>query len=371
MEISPTLIIGIYFFCILPQYILWGLIVPINLLKKKKKPKKFKKPVSVIVAARNEEKKLPKLLNSLISQDFSTFEIIVINDRSTDSTGAIIQQFADKYDMVKKVEITNNTIKGNPKKNALTQGIKIAKFEHFLFIDADCWVISNSWIKEMSAYFNQNKILIGIGLYYSEEENWVSKITNFETYYTALQYTSFSNIGINFMAVGRNFGYTKNIFEQAKGFQSHQNIMSGDDDLMVNQMSNATNTISIISKNSITYSHPEKDWKSWFRQKIRHISAGYHYKFSNKLLLGTLSTSHISVYFIYLLMIPLGMANLLHLSIMFLIRIILIIVCFKKLSTIVGEKIHWWYIPILDLMLIAYQILIGVSSVISKRKTWI
>ncbi|MBD0400230.1 glycosyltransferase [Flammeovirga sp. EKP202] len=370
-EELQTFITLIYFISLLPQLIFWGGIAPYNLWKNKKQKKGTTPPVSIIIAARNEADNLPKLLSSLVNQDYSSFEIIVINDRSTDNTGKIIDQFIQKHNLIRKVEIQETDTNWSPKKYALTQGIAVAKYDNFLFIDGDCWVESDKWVATMAPYFLQYDILIGVGLYKKIEGSWVANMTQFETLSTAIQYSSFSNIGINYMAVGRNFGYTKNIFDNANGFQKHKSVLSGDDDLFVNQMSSKKNTVTIINSNALTYSLPEKDWKTWFRQKTRHVSASYHYKFSNKLILGTLSASHISVYFIYLLMIPLEMANLLQLSVLLLIRTLLIMVCFKKFTKMVGEKIKWWHIPILDLMLIAYQILIGVSSVISKRKTWI
>ncbi|WP_052444231.1 glycosyltransferase [Flammeovirga sp. OC4] len=361
----------IYFILLLPQFIFWGGIAPYNLWKNRKQEKGATPPVSIIIAAKNEAGNLSKLLSSLVGQNYSSFEIIVINDRSTDNTAKIVDQFIQKYNFIRKVEIKETDTNWSPKKYALTQGITVAKYQNFLFIDGDCWVENDKWIATMAPYFQQYDILIGVGLYKKIEGNWVANMTQFETLSTAIQYSSFSNIGINYMAVGRNFGYTKNIFDNANGFQKHKSVLSGDDDLFVNQMSSKKNTVTIIDSNALTYSLPEKEWKTWFRQKIRHVSASYHYKFSNKLILGTLSTSHISVYFIYLLMIPLEMANLLQLSVLLLIRTLLIMVCFKKFTKMVGEQIKWWHIPILDLMLIAYQILIGVSSVISKRKTWI
>lgn len=371
LEEYPTILTLIYGIGILPQLILWGIIIPLSLWKKRVKPSTYTPNVSVIIAAKNEEAQLPKLLASLVKQKYPQYEIVVINDRSTDNTSSIIDVFQSKYTFIKKVEITSLEKGWSPKKFALTQGLKSATYNKLLFIDADCWVNSDYWIKGMSQYFSEKDILLGLGLYQCDPNNNVELITHFETIHTALQYTSLSNIGINYMAVGRNLGYTKKIFEEASGFDSHKNILSGDDDLLVNQISNSSNTIAILDKDTITYSLPQKDWKSWFRQKTRHISASYHYKFSNKLLLGALSCSHISVYFLYLLMIPLDMANLLHLSILFLLRTMLVIICFKKFTALIDEKIKWWNIPILDLMLIAYQIIIGASSVISKRKTWI
>ncbi|MBB6462019.1 glycosyltransferase [Flammeovirga kamogawensis] len=361
----------LYFLFCVPQLLFWGIITPLNLWKKKVKIKSFQKPVSVIIAARNEENSLPKLLKALVLQKYHDYEIIVINDRSSDNTEKIIDGFALKYPSIKKINIDTLPHNNSPKKNALTKGIESASNKYLLFTDADCYPSSSLWIQEMSSQFISSDLILGVGLYTCNDKSNVEVFTQFETLHTALLYTSLSNVGVNYMGVGRNIAYTKQLWKSADGFEQHKTILSGDDDLFVNQVAKKERTISYFSKKAITYSKPPITWKEWFRQKTRHLSAGYHYKFSNKLILGTLSTSHIAVYFIYLLLLPLEVTNLIHLSILFLIRIMLVIICFKKFSAVLGEKIKWWKVPILDIMLIAYQIIIGVSSVISKRKTWI
>ncbi|AZQ60722.1 glycosyltransferase [Flammeovirga pectinis] len=361
----------LYFLFCIPQLLFWGIIVPLNLWKKQTKVESFKKPVSVIIAARNEENSLPKLLEVLVNQDYHNFEIIVVNDRSSDNTERIIDSYTLKYSFIKKVNIDKPIENHSPKKYALTKGILFSKNEYLLFTDADCFPSSTSWIREMSNQFISSDLILGVGLYTCNDKSKVEVFTQFETLHTALLYTSLSNLGINYMGVGRNIAYTKQLWKSVNGFEQHKTILSGDDDLFVNQIAKKEHTISYFSKKAITYSKPPITWKEWFRQKTRHLSAGYHYKISNKLILGTLSTSHIAVYFIYLLLLPHEVTNLLHLSILFLVRIMFLIICFKKFSAVLGEKFKWWKVPILDIMLIAYQIIIGVSSVISKRKTWI
>ncbi|OHX68527.1 hypothetical protein NH26_10730 [Flammeovirga pacifica] len=355
---------------VLPQFILWCFIVPV-VWKKEVISKPSNVGVSVIVAARNEAKNLPQLLEALTKQDYPNFEIIIINDRSTDQTSEIIKKFHQKHINITEVNILNNFDAKSPKKFALTQGIPKAKYEHLLFTDADCIPISDQWIKTMSNKFTHKSILLGIGWYVPKFDLLVERFTQFETLITALQYISFSKIGINYMGVGRNIAYTKSIFKEANGFEQHQNVISGDDDLLVNQMAKKDNTSSIIHPDSLTISQPPNTWKKWYFQKLRHLSAGHHYKLSNKLLLGTLSTSHLSVYFIYLLLLPLNVANLLYLSLLLILRIVAITICTIKFTRTTNTKFSWWYIPIMDFMLIAYQIIIGASSVISKRNTWI
>ncbi|NLR89722.1 MULTISPECIES: glycosyltransferase [Flammeovirga] len=361
----------IYFLLALPQLVFWGIIAPIRLWKKENNVEFSSFPVSVIIAAKNEENNLPLLLDKLLQQEYSDFEIVIVNDRSTDCTENIIKQYQHHHKNIVAVNIKEIEDGISPKKNAITKGIEKAKHKHLLFIDADCIPVSNQWIQRLSSTLAHKELVLGVGMYKCDNHSWVQQFTLFETILTAIGYVSFSNIGVNYMGVGRNMGYCKDLFIRNNGFEKHKSVMSGDDDLFINQVANSHNTQAITYPDSITMSTPPKDWKSWFRQKNRHAGAGYHYNFSNKLILGTLSTSHIAVYFIYLLLVPQSMANLLFIPMLLIIRILLVTLCFCKFCSVTKTKYKWWQITIMDLMLIAYQIIIGVSSVISKRNTWI
>ncbi|ANQ49984.1 glycosyltransferase [Flammeovirga sp. MY04] len=356
---------------LLPQLILWCIIVPSQWKVERHHSTSNNEGVSVIVAARNEEHHLPRLLDHLVNQEYPEFEIIIINDRSSDQSSRIIREYQQKHNIIKEIVIDDNFGAISPKKFALSKGIPQAKYNQLLFTDADCVPASNQWIKLMTSKLSTHPLTLGIGWYLPKHGLLVEKFTQFETLITALQYVSFSRIGINYMGVGRNIAYTKALYTSGDGFESHKNVLSGDDDLFINQVANKDNTATIIHPDSLTYSQPPSTWKKWYFQKLRHLSAGHHYKLSNKLLLGALSTSHLSVYFIYLLLLPLNVANLLYLSLMLIIRLVAITICTRKFTRMTNTKFSWWFIPIMDFMLIAYQIIIGASSVISKRNTWI
>src|SRR5699024_7249847 len=96
---------------------------------------------------------------------------------------------------------------------------------------------------------------------------------------------------IPYMGVGRNLAYKKELFFRHKGFLTHINIPSGDDDLFINAAANRKNTRVVVDKEAITYSKPKQSWGAWYRQKTRHVSTGRHYKFKHRLLLGAFSLS--------------------------------------------------------------------------------
>ncbi|HET7148407.1 MAG TPA: glycosyltransferase [Candidatus Nitrosopolaris sp.] len=99
--------------------------------------RKFPK-VSVILPARNEEIHITKCLDSLLNQDYPNFEIIAINDSSSDDTGDIILRYSKRYN---KIVIA---VDPGPKPDgwvgkswACYQGYKKATGDLFLFTDAD------------------------------------------------------------------------------------------------------------------------------------------------------------------------------------------------------------------------------------------
>jgi len=96
--------------------------------------------VSIIVPARNEEACLSHCLESLVSQAGIAFEIIVVDDASTDRTGEIARSFAARQESTVAV-ISAPPLPENwaGKNNAMAAGAKIAKGNWLLFTDADTY----------------------------------------------------------------------------------------------------------------------------------------------------------------------------------------------------------------------------------------
>ena len=91
--------------------------------------------VSIVVPARNEERGIGAALRSMLSQDYPLFEVIVVNDRSTDRTAEILRTIGDPRLRVIDGEEPPPGWLGKP--NALAQGASIARGEILLFVDAD------------------------------------------------------------------------------------------------------------------------------------------------------------------------------------------------------------------------------------------
>lgn len=332
--------------------------------------------VSIVVCARNELANLQELLPLLIDQDYSGFDIIIAIDRSTDGSNEYIKSLSLNNKKIKYIEIDKDFRHVTPKKYALTAAIRSSDKEIILLTDADCRPASNQWLRLMANQLNnQKQIVLGFSPYYTES-GFLNRLVRFETFYVALQYLSFSLAGKPYMGVGRNLMYRRELFIENKGFYTHLSVMGGDDDLLMNEIATPQNTTICIDPNSFCYSIPKQTWTDWFIQKKRHLSVGKHYKTSNKIILGTLSASHILSWALLGCFIVAGLVNysisknILSLGLItffiprFLQWLILILANHK-----LGNTVGWYAVPFIDFVLCLYYIVMaGVVWVNRKTK---
>ena len=334
--------------------------------KDKRKP--INVPISVIICAKNEAKNLQNFLHSIIEQHYNDFEIVLINDASSDETLEVMKEFQENNSNINIINVENIEAFWGNKKYALTLGIKAAKHEHLLFTDADCKPVSENWISEMSKNFNEEKtIILGYGKY-KKEKTFVNIFVRFETLLTAIQYFSYAKIGSPYMAVGRNLAYNRSEFFNVKGFINHMHIKSGDDDLFIQDAANKENTSICISQNSFTVSETPKTFKEWFRQKRRHISTANHYKSKHKFFLGLFFVTKVlfyvtatTLFFFYpwKIILPIFLTY-------FLVQFIVIGFSSKKLK----EPQITYFLPFLEIGLILFQFSIFITNLSSKPNHW-
>ncbi len=254
--------------------------------------------VSVIIAAKNEAAHLKDLLPLLMQQDYPDFEVVVVNDRSTDGSEELLAAFTKEYAKLRSVTIRYTPEHLTSKKYALTLGIKVSAYDTVLLTDADCRPVSLNWIKRMSAPIrnDQKTFVLGHGSYLALP-GLLNKIIQFETLMTAIYYFSFGYWKSPFMGVGRNLCYRKDFFMEKKAFKSLWHIEGGDDDLFVNRYANSKNTAIVAHPESITVSEPKTSFKEYFVQKKRHFHAGKYYQAKDKLKLGLYTLSHLVFWF--------------------------------------------------------------------------
>ncbi len=326
--------------------------------------------ISVLICAKNEAKNLKKFLPSIIQQDYPDFEIVLINDGSSDKTLKVMENFKNDHNKIRIVNVKSIEAFWGNKKYALTLGIKASSNNFLLFTDADCQPVSNQWISEMSKNFSNSKsIVLGYGAYAKIKGSLLNKLIRYETLMTATQYFSYTLMGYPYMAVGRNLAYRKELFFEASGFVNHIKIKSGDDDLFINQIADAENTAICVSKESFTESSPKKSFREWISQKRRHISTAKYYKFKHKVLLTLFYLSQLLFWVLAIIL----MSTLTFWQIVIglvLLRFLLQFIYLGKASKKLNEADLIPFFPILEVFLISVQFFIFIKNLISKPSHW-
>lgn len=329
----------------------------------------FSQGVSVVVCAKNEAENLKKNLPLLFNQSYPEFQVVVINDRSYDDSIDVLEEMALGYPQLKIVNVAHNENFWGNKKYALTLGIKAAKYPYLVFIDADCVPKSKNWLQLMSNAFAQDKVFVlGYGAY-NKTKGFVNKLVRYETVLTAIQYFGWGLFGNPYMGVGRNMGYQKHFFLKNGGFKNHLRIMSGDDDLFVNEYANKNNTHFCFDEAAFTVSEPHTTLSSWFYQKRRHLLSAKHYKFKDKLLLSLFYIVNAMFYSLVLVLILLGFDGML-LSIPVGLKLISTYVIYGMGASKLKEKDLIWLIPFMELFLIVVQLNLFINNIFSKPLYW-
>ena len=326
-------------------------------------------PLSVIICAKNEAENLKNNLRFVLNQNYPSYEVIVVNDCSTDNTDEVLGELIKEFPILRITSIPLDRKFSHGKKLALTVGIKSAKNEDLVFTDADCRPDSENWLMEFSEGFRKHNIVLGYGGY-SRQKSILNNFIRHETLNIALQYIGSALAGNPYMGVGRNMGYKKSLFFENIGFASHYGMLSGDDDLFINEVANKTNTTVVVSKNSFTRSHPETKWRDFLTQKIRHLSTSDFYKKKHVFMLGLEPISRAWFYFLFVLVlfIPFFFRTAIA---MVAFRGILQIILYFRASKRFGEKNLWLTCIIFDLFSLFFNFVAYFSlSIRSRRIKW-
>ena len=334
-------------------------------------------PISVVICARNEAANLRKNLPIILNQEYASFEVIVVNDASTDETSEILNGFLLKYQHLRTITIVNKKIIG--KKGALAAGIEAAKYEWLLLTDADCYpLLPRSTRSNKYPFGNKNWILgmikgvdakeIGLGYApYEKRDGFLNIFIRYETAWTAIQYMGFALAGEPYMGVGRNMIYMKKLYQKVGGFQKHAHIASGDDDLFINSVISRKNFSIILNPETFMLSEPQTRWNAYFTQKSRHFSTATSYTLKHKMMLGTLSASHFFYFVTAFSLLALKISTIFVL-LGLVVRTLVMWFFYGKILRRFHEHNLILWIPVLDVVYVFFYLFFLPALMIKTRK---
>lgn len=231
---------------------------------------------SIIIPARNEEENIGNLLNALQNQTYKRelFEIIVVDDHSTDKTAEIVAQF----EKVKLLHLEND-ISNSYKKKAIEKGIAAASGELIVTTDADC-VPSSEWLQNIALFREKTSAgFIVAPVVFNCNSSLVQVFQAMD--FMVLQGITAASVSkkIHSMCNGANLAYERKLFYDVDGFTGIDHIASGDDMLLMHKIAKKhPDKIQYLkSADAIVSTKPMQTWKQFFNQRIRWASKATHY----------------------------------------------------------------------------------------------
>lgn len=234
---------------------------------------------SILIPARNEEQNIKACLQSIKQLNYPNelFEVIVMDDFSTDATVATAQQFP----FVKVMELKTflNEKINSYKKKAIELGIAASTGDYIVTTDADCIVPAN-WLRNFAFIIQQQPtVFIAAPVAMKEESSAIKLFQSLD--FLSLQGITAASVGAGFhsMCNGANLCYSKEAFYKVDGFKGVDHIASGDDMLLMHKLyKQYPNEVHYCkAADSIVLTEPVETVAAFFRQRIRWASKADKY----------------------------------------------------------------------------------------------
>ena len=332
-----------------------------------------KNSFSIVIPFRNEANNLPELLQSLSILNYPKhlFEILLINDESSDNFSSIIQGFK-KENPDLNIYLLNNQRKTNsPKKDAINVAISNSNFNWIVTTDADCKIPLN-WLLLFNQFIEKEKpLLISAPVKFKQKNSFLHHFQNLN--FLSLIGSTIGGFGINcpFMCNGANLCYNKNAFIKINGFSGNTNISSGDDVFLLEKMNKTfpEKVKFLKSKEAIVTTKSESSWKLFLNQQLRWASKSSAYNNNFSKVVGILVLG-INLTIIILAILTIISSNYLNYFLIVIIQKILIdYILILKTSNFVNSTNSLKYYILISLLHPIFIVIIGSLSFI-KNYTW-
>lgn len=217
---------------------------------------------SVVIYSNDEASNLARLLPQVLGQDYNgQFEVIVVNDGSAESTSDVVSELQMIYPNLYLTYTPDRSRNLSRKKLALTLGIKAARYEVVVLLNANSRVNSNRWLSLITRNFTPGiDVVIGYATPAIESDKSMGRRRRaFDRVAEAVTYLSAAIGNRPFRGFGYNLAYRRESFFNNKGFSRSLNLHYGDDDVFINEITNPRNTAVELADDSIVecqFYHP-------------------------------------------------------------------------------------------------------------------
>ena len=241
--------------------------------------------ISVLIPARNEERNIVTCLQSLALQTYSKdlFEVIVLDDHSTDGTAAAVTAFSGRglhVSCLRMAEVSQPELVSAHKKFAIETGVRASRGELIVTTDADC-TFHPGWLVAVAACYEQKD-----AQFIAAPVRIVARNRSLLSIFQILDFLTLQGItgaavykGFHSMCNGANLAYSKAAFDAVGGYRDIDSIPSGDDMFLMHKiwLRYPSKTFFLKSREAIVSTAAETTWKRFVNQRIRWASKADRY----------------------------------------------------------------------------------------------
>ena len=251
--------------------------------------------VSVIVAARDEEENIHDCLVSLGNLNYpeEKIQIIIVDDKSSDNTGKIIDEFTKDKNQFLKVVTKKNIGELRGKTLAIANGIEQATGEIIMTTDADC-VVSSDWAKTIASYYFSDEVVIVNGMTNQQEYSGFAAMQSVDFIYLLTVASGSMNFGKPLSCIGNNMSYRRSLYNEIGGYAALKFSVTEDFNLlMATHKLKKYKIIYPVDPGALVTSKPCSNYESLYRQKKRWSVGGLESDIAGYLVMTSGFITHI------------------------------------------------------------------------------
>ena len=254
-------------------------------------------PISVVIVVRDDAAQVLQTLPSFLEQQYSFFEIVIVNDRSRDEHSLLaIKEYKERYPNIKIVDLSTAVSTSRGKKMAISMGIKCATYDHILLTSPNCVPASKQWLSMMAQNFQfQKKIVLGYNTY-TKKKGLYSHFLLYDNLINAVQYFSHALLRTTYRGDLNNVAFMRPLFYQQKGFISYNHLLYGEEDIFIHRAANKTNTAIEFAPEAATVRQHTPKYRYWRLHKISLCFTRKYNSFKNRCLLGLYELTNLLFY---------------------------------------------------------------------------
>jgi cellulose synthase/poly-beta-1,6-N-acetylglucosamine synthase-like glycosyltransferase len=345
-------------------YILQQIVFLIGFRKKLSVDEKFEPTVTIIVAARNEERNIKNCLASLskINYPKEKLEILIVDDFSTDRTGEFIDEFTKQFEFIRKIIPKKNIIEKPGKANAVVNALEIANGEIVFTTDADC-IVKPDWIKTQIKYFTKN-VGVVCGFTLQKSYSQFTGMQNLDWIYLLTVASGAINLGIPLSCIGNNMAYRRKAYDLVGGYQKMKFSVTEDFALLHKIHSDTAYKIVYPAEvSAVNLSEPCQNFRTLYRQKHRWGTGGLESKFEGFFVMSWGFLSHL----LFLLQILWGTTFTLTLMLLKIISDLIFLSNTMKQFRVLNQL---KYFIVFEIYFTIYVLLLPILVVVDKKVVW-